>query len=333
MPRLTKGDTMESNDFDKYTELSFMASSIFSKYVELAKIIKTDGINSNEFHRLYAELEELEFEETHLYAQFESDPAQAVRILKYIEEENYCDRSIFDMIEYIAEHNEEKMVNMRIAKLLEWAICRDEDQYMEIADENYLNLLEDNEDGLYYLITYMPQLETAFLSRYYDFLMELSEEKDGEKFDMISELIFIPYMSMHAENAIFDNGFCHMPKIFRRELTVDQYDVPMDAQVELGTNFGYNLAEDIINKFRGTSEEELQDKEIQLIAVLYLSAFKISLLFLTDVEVDLLYKSIEHAFGTDKDKFLFYLFTNIIKDNDRFLDYVNTDLGKPFNNI
>ena len=96
MPRLTKGDTMESNDFDKYTELSFMASSIFSKYVELAKIIKTDGINSNEFHRLYAELEELEFEETHLYAQFESDPAQAVRILKYIEEENYCDRSIFE---------------------------------------------------------------------------------------------------------------------------------------------------------------------------------------------------------------------------------------------
>jgi hypothetical protein len=324
---------MESKDFDKYTELSFMASSIFSKYSNLAKILKTDGFNSNEYHRFLSELEELEYEEIHLYSQFESDPAQAVRILKYIEEENYIERNIFDMIECIAEHDEEKMINMRIAKLLEWAIYRDEDEYMKIADENYLNLFEDEEDALSYIMTYMPQLEMVFLSRYYDFLMELSEDKDGEKFDMVSEFVYIPFMSIHAENTLFESGFHHVPKAFRRNLTVDQYDVPMDIQVELGTNFGYNLAEDIINKFIGTSEEELQDRDIQLIAVLYLSAFKISLLFLTDAEIELLYESVKHAFGNSKNKFIFYLFTNILKDNDRFLDYVNKDIGKQMGEI
>ena len=333
MPQLTKGDIMESKDFDKYTELSFMASSIFSKYNNLAKILKTDGFNSNEYHRFLSELEELEYEEMHLYAQFESDFAQAVRILNYIEEENYIERNIFEMIVCIAEHDEEKMINMRIAKLLEWAIYRDEDEYMKIADENYLNLFDDDDDALSYIMTYMPQVEMVFLSRYYDFLMELSEDKDGEKFDMVSEFVYIPFMSIHAENTLFESGFHHVPKNFRRNLTIDQYDVPMDAQVMLGTNFGYNLAEDIINKFIGTSEEELQDRDMQLIAVLYLSAFKISLLFLTDAEIELLYESVEHEFGNNKNKFLFYLFTNIIKDNDRFLDYVNKDIGKQMGEI
>ena len=333
MPQLTKGDIMESKDFDKYTELSFMASSIFSKYNNLAKILKTDGFNSNEYHRFLSELEELEYEEMHLYAQFESDFAQAVRILNYIEEENYIERNIFEMIVCIAEHDEEKMINMRIAKLLEWAIYRDENEYMKIADENYLNLFDDDDDALSYIMTYMPQVEMVFLSRYYDFLMELSEDKDGEKFDMVSEFVYIPFMSIHAENTLFESGFHHVPKNFRRNLTIDQYDVPMDAQVMLGTNFGYNLAEDIINKFIGTSEEELQDRDMQLIAVLYLSAFKISLLFLTDAEIELLYESVEHEFGNNKNKFLFYLFTNIIKDNDRFLDYVNKDIGKQMGEI